>query len=221
MPIPSSRSVRKMRIAISPRLATSTLRERPIDAAYSPEAVTPRRSADRRARASPCPFVVVALRVGLRRPRLLGDRALHRGDGDRLVRRAARAPHRPAPRRSARCSTRSRTRCSSSPCSIVLDRRGRRSPAGWSPRSSRASSSSPACGWRRSSAASSSRARDLGKLKTWSQAVAAAIGGFAAAGAWDDDVAWWALLVAVVLTWVSGLDYARFAPQVLRGRAMA
>ena len=28
-------------------------------------------------------------------------------------------------------------------------------------------------------------ARDLGKLKTWSQAVAAAVGGFAAAGAWD------------------------------------
>src|ERR1700758_4603826 len=28
-------------------------------------------------------------------------------------------------------------------------------------------------------------ARDLGKLKTWSQAVAAAIGGFAAAGAWS------------------------------------
>ena len=29
-------------------------------------------------------------------------------------------------------------------------------------------------------------ARDLGKLKTWSQAVAAAVGGFAAAGAWSD-----------------------------------
>jgi CDP-diacylglycerol---glycerol-3-phosphate 3-phosphatidyltransferase len=55
-------------------------------------------------------------------------------------------------------------------------------------------------------------ARDLGKLKTWSQATAAAIGGFAAAGAWADTVAWWALLVAVVLTWVSGLDYARIAP---------
>src|SRR4029450_5722833 len=43
-------------------------------------------------------------------------------------------------------------------------------------------------------------ARDLGKLKTWAQAVAAAIGGFAAAGAWSDDVAWWALLVALVFT---------------------
>ena len=60
-------------------------------------------------------------------------------------------------------------------------------------------------------------ARDLGKLKTWAQAVAAAAGGFAAAGAWSDDVAWWALLVAVALTWVSGLDYARVAPRVLRG----
>ena len=57
-------------------------------------------------------------------------------------------------------------------------------------------------------------ARDLGKLKTWAQAVAAAVAGFAAAGAWSDRVAWWALLVAVVLTWVSGLDYARSAPRL-------
>ena len=64
-------------------------------------------------------------------------------------------------------------------------------------------------------------ARDLGKLKTWSQAVAAAVGGLAAAGAFDDAVAWWALLVAVVLTGVSGLDYARSAPRVLRGGAVA
>jgi CDP-diacylglycerol--glycerol-3-phosphate 3-phosphatidyltransferase len=65
------------------------------------------------------------------------------------------------------------------------------------------------------------RARDLGKLKTWSQAVAAALGGFAAAGAWRDDVAWWGLLVAVVLTWISGLDYARVAPRLWRGGAVA
>ena len=62
-------------------------------------------------------------------------------------------------------------------------------------------------------------ARDLGKLKTWAQAMAAALGGFAAAGAWDDAIGWWALLVAVVLTWVSGLDYARIAPRLLRGAA--
>jgi CDP-diacylglycerol--glycerol-3-phosphate 3-phosphatidyltransferase len=64
-------------------------------------------------------------------------------------------------------------------------------------------------------------ARDLGKLKTWSQAIAAAAGGIAAAGAWSDTVSWWLLLVAVALTWVSGLDYARSAPSVLRGRAVA
>jgi CDP-diacylglycerol--glycerol-3-phosphate 3-phosphatidyltransferase len=64
-------------------------------------------------------------------------------------------------------------------------------------------------------------ARDLGKLKTWAQAVAAAIGGFAAAGAWGDRAAWWALLVALVLTWVSGLDYARVAPSLFRSRAVA
>jgi CDP-diacylglycerol---glycerol-3-phosphate 3-phosphatidyltransferase len=58
-------------------------------------------------------------------------------------------------------------------------------------------------------------ARDLGKLKTWSQALAAAIGGLAAAGAWSSSVAWWALLVALALTWISGLDYARSAPRVL------
>ena len=65
------------------------------------------------------------------------------------------------------------------------------------------------------------QARDLGKLKTWAQAVAAAVGGFAAAGAWSEDAAWWALLVALVLTWISGLDYARVAPRLLRGRVAA
>jgi len=59
-------------------------------------------------------------------------------------------------------------------------------------------------------------ARDLGKLKTWAQAIAAALGGFAAAGAWGTGVAWWALHVAVVLTWVSGVDYARSAPSLFR-----
>jgi len=64
-------------------------------------------------------------------------------------------------------------------------------------------------------------ARDLGKLKTWSQSVAVGVGGFAAAGAWRDRIGWWALLVAVVLTWVSGLDYARTAPRALRGEGAA
>ncbi len=65
------------------------------------------------------------------------------------------------------------------------------------------------------------QARDLGKIKTWAQAVAAVVGGFAAAGAWDRSAAWWALLVALVLTWLSGIDYARIAPSLLRGRAVA
>src|SRR2546426_1700497 len=62
-------------------------------------------------------------------------------------------------------------------------------------------------------------ARDLGKLKTWAQAIATGLGGFAAAGAWGTGVAWWSMLVAVVLTWASGLDYARSAPQLFRARA--
>jgi CDP-diacylglycerol--glycerol-3-phosphate 3-phosphatidyltransferase len=58
--------------------------------------------------------------------------------------------------------------------------------------------------------------RDLGKLKTWAQAIAVAVGGMAAAGAWSSDVAWWVLLAAVLLTLASGVDYARGAPRVLR-----
>jgi CDP-diacylglycerol--glycerol-3-phosphate 3-phosphatidyltransferase len=64
-------------------------------------------------------------------------------------------------------------------------------------------------------------ARDLGKLKTWTQSLAAILGGFAAGGALDETVAWWALLVALIVTWVSGLDYARLAPRLLRSRAAA
>jgi CDP-diacylglycerol--glycerol-3-phosphate 3-phosphatidyltransferase len=64
-------------------------------------------------------------------------------------------------------------------------------------------------------------ARDLGKLKTWAQTLAATIAGLQAAGAWDVDVAWWAMLVATVLTWISGIDYARVAPRLLRGQGAA
>lgn len=64
-------------------------------------------------------------------------------------------------------------------------------------------------------------ARDLGKLKTWTQSVAAILGGFAAGGSIDESIAWWALMVALVVTWVSGLDYARLAPRLLRSRAPA
>ncbi|HLY86318.1 MAG TPA: CDP-diacylglycerol--glycerol-3-phosphate 3-phosphatidyltransferase [Gaiellaceae bacterium] len=64
-------------------------------------------------------------------------------------------------------------------------------------------------------------ARDLDKLKTWAQAIAAGLAGFAAAGAWTDRVGWWAMLVAVVLTCASGLDYARNAPALFRPRVSA
>lgn len=37
----------------------------------------------------------------------------------------------------------------------------------------------------------------------------------------NEHVAWWALLVSLVLTWVSGLDYARLAPGLLLGRPAA
>lgn len=63
-------------------------------------------------------------------------------------------------------------------------------------------------------------ARDLGKLKTWSQAIAAGVGGLAAAGAFSRTVSWWALLIAVVLTWISGIDYARAAPGLFRRGAV-
>ena len=57
-------------------------------------------------------------------------------------------------------------------------------------------------------------ARDLGKLKTWAQAVAAAVAGFAAAGAWTRS----RRLVGATRRgdshWVSGLDYARSAPRL-------
>ena len=61
------------------------------------------------------------------------------------------------------------------------------------------------------------QARDLGKLKTWSQAIAVGLGGLQAAGAWSVDIALWAGVVALVMTWLSGLDYARVAPRILRG----
>jgi CDP-diacylglycerol---glycerol-3-phosphate 3-phosphatidyltransferase len=64
-------------------------------------------------------------------------------------------------------------------------------------------------------------ARDLGKIKTTAQAVAAAVGGLAAGGAVRDDAAWVACLIALALTWISGLDYARVAPRLLRGRQPA
>ena len=64
-------------------------------------------------------------------------------------------------------------------------------------------------------------ARDLGKLKTGTQALAVAVGGLAAGGAFSTDIAWWVGLVALALTWISGLDYFLSAPRVLRGQQPA
>jgi phosphatidylglycerophosphate synthase len=43
---------------------------------------------------------------------------------------------------------------------------------------------------------------------------------------WDfpnhkESMAYWALWIALILTWLSGLDYARVAPGLLRGRPVA
>ena len=64
-------------------------------------------------------------------------------------------------------------------------------------------------------------ARDLAKLKTGTQAVAVALGGLAAGGAVSESLAWGAALAALVVTWLSGLDYARMAPRLLRDRQPA
>jgi hypothetical protein len=58
-------------------------------------------------------------------------------------------------------------------------------------------------------------------VKKWVQGIAVVLGGLAAAGAFSDDVAWWGLLAALVITLVSGLEYAWQAPTLLRGRQPA
>ena len=138
------------------------------------------------ARIACAPLVVRALRASISPARLLGDRGLLRRDVDRLVRREDRPPLRDARPRSARCSTRSPTRCSCSATLIVLLDQGV-FPA-WMVAAIVA----------RELLVSGLRlaalergvviaARDLGKLKTWSQAIAAAVGGLAAAGAWSHE----------------------------------
>ena len=158
--------------------------------------------------------------AGLRRPRLLGDGRLRRRDGDRLVRRPARAPL--AARTSALGS--------------LLDpgrRQGAR--AGDAHRAAVDDGVFPA--WMvaaivaRELLVSGLRlaalergvviaARDLGKLKTWAQAIAAG----ARRPRRGRRLERRRRLVGAArrassLTWVSGLDYARVAPRILRGRA--
>jgi NADH dehydrogenase FAD-containing subunit len=49
----------------------------------------------------------------------------------------------------------------------------------------------------------------------------AGLAGLAAAGAVSHDVAWWATLVALLFTWISGLDYFLSAPRLFRGQQPA
>ena len=63
-------------------------------------------------------------------------------------------------------------------------------------------------------------ARDLGKLKTATQALAACLGGLAAGGAFSDDVAWWAYHRARLHMGVR-VDYLVRAPRVFRGQQPA
>src|SRR5690242_18747719 len=77
-----------MRTAISPRFATSTFEKKatarilPIHGPRRPAHARSRRRGVTRGR---------ALRLALRRPRLVGNRSLHRSDDDRLVRLAGGA----------------------------------------------------------------------------------------------------------------------------------
>jgi len=64
-------------------------------------------------------------------------------------------------------------------------------------------------------------ARDLGKLKTATQALAAGLAGLAAGGAFSNDIAWWTGLVALLITWISGVDYFLSAPRLFRGQQPA
>jgi CDP-diacylglycerol--glycerol-3-phosphate 3-phosphatidyltransferase len=64
-------------------------------------------------------------------------------------------------------------------------------------------------------------ARDLGKLKTGTQALAAGLAGLAAGGAFSTDIAWWTGLVALLITWISAVDYFVSAPRLFRGQQPA
>ena len=64
-------------------------------------------------------------------------------------------------------------------------------------------------------------ARDLAKLKTTAQAVAAGLGGLAAGGAVSDDVAWWGRRGARVRTGGARRAFAPGAPGPRRGRQPA
>ena len=93
-------------------------------------------------------------------------------------------------------------------------RPGASSPPGWSSAIVAREFLITGCASPRSSAASCIAARDLGKLKTWSQAIAAAARAASRRQAPGRDTRrrGGRCSSPLVLTWVSGLDYARVAP---------
>ena len=190
--MPSSRSVRKTRIAISPRLATSTLLKTAMAPVFSPSVSLP--DGLTVARAASVPFVI-----------LLYAWNFHGHDYWATALFAA-----------AMATDWFDGRIARQPRPLLAARLAARPGSGQDPRARRAVMLVD----QRVGAGLDGRAivvreflvtglrlaalergvvlhaRDLGKLKTWSQAVAAGVGGFAAAGAWRNDIAWWALLVA-------------------------
>src|SRR6266540_4163867 len=202
--MPSSRSVRKIRIAISPRFATRTLEKGAISRVFSP-AVT---FADQLtvARAAAVPLVVVLYVWSFSGHDYWATSifafamATDWFDG-RLARRSGRT--------SALGSLLDPVADKLLVLTVLVVLVGRGVFAGWMVAAIVA----------RELLISGLRlaARERGRLKTWTQAVAAGLGGLAAAGAWDDSIARWGLAVALALTWISGLDYIRLAPRLLRG----
>src|SRR5438105_603066 len=215
--MPSSRSVRKIRIAISPRFATRTLEKEAISGVFSP-AVT---LADQLtvARAAVVPLVVVLYVWGFHghdywATALFGLAMATDWFDGRLARRSGRA--------SALGSLLDPLADKLLVLTVLVVLVDRRVFPGWMV-AAIVARELLVTGLRLAALERGVvlEARDLGKLKTWSQAIAGALGGYAAAGAWSDRVGWWALFVAVVLTLVSGLDYARLAPRVFRSGAVA
>ena len=160
------------------------------------------------ARAASVPLVVLLYAWELPAQRVLGDRALLRRDGDGLVRRPDRAPARrdlPA-RLAARPDRRQGARARGARDAD----RGRRLARldGRGDRGARDPDLGPASGGDRA------RRRDRRARPRQAEDVGAGDGRGARRLRGRGRVgrrrsAWWALLVALVLTWVSGLDYAR------------
>ena len=136
------------------------------------------------ARAAAVPIVIV-LSSGTSRPLLLGNRRLHRGDGHGLVRRALarRSGH-----TSALGSLLDPVADKLLVLTVMILLVGEGVFPGWMV-ALIVAREFLVSGLRLAALERGAvlQARDLGKLKTWTQAIAAALGGLAAAGALDDS----------------------------------